>query len=289
MRGTLAGSVLAAAVVTPAPARADEVWLHLTATGTVQADAAAVHARDGAHFCSAAPDPWTAPGARDDRTAPFPFYRLVFGQASPADEPESPGPSIGLALSDYAPAVRNHSDPANDSIELVIAGRHFIGHSGLTDPGYHFAVTYRADRHGGGFVARHLHEAGTGAGIIDVAGSWRCPPVAAGLPEVTVRAHRLFAGAVPVHAEATQLRLTRSGAGWQVIDQTTGEAFIARVDLRPLHLARSIRRQAESGRAALLVDATVRPGDPPLVVARLLAGVEPCTEPPPVMDAAVVH
>ncbi len=289
LRRALAGPVIAiAVVVTAVPARADNIWLHLSTTGAVRAEAAASLPADGAHFCSAAPDPWTVPDAIDQRTSPFPFYRLVFGQASPEDEPASPGPSIGLALSDYFPAARDHSDPANDSIELVISGRHFVGHDGLADPGYRFAVTYRADRQGGGFVARHLHEAGTGSGVIDVVGSWSCPPVAAGLPEVAVGVHTLFAGAELVRAEATHVRLMRGSAGWQVIDQDTGDAFIASVDLRPLHLARSIRRQAETGRVELLVDATIHPGDPPLVVAILLAGVQPRRQPPPTVNAAAL-
>jgi hypothetical protein len=184
-------------------------------------------------------------------------------------------------------AAHEHADPANDSIELVLAGRHFVGHAGLTDPDYRLAASFRDDRQGGSFVARHLHEDGTGSGIIDVAGTWQCAPVAADLPEVSVRAHKLFTGAKALHAEPTQLRLRRADlpcpgaacAGWRVIDQSTGDAFMARVDLRRLHLARKLRQLAESGIVELMVDAAIQPGDPPRVVARLLVGVQPAGAP----------
>jgi hypothetical protein len=291
---TVAFSIVAA--VSPR-AHADDVGLHLTVTGAVQTDVKVSHAADNAHFCSAAPDPWSVADAYDSRATPFPFYRVVFGQASPEDEPDAPGPSLGLALSNYFFAARNHSDPDNDSIELVIGGRHFVGHAGLTDPGYRFAVAYRVDRRGGGLVARHMHEERTGGGILDVVGSWECAPVAADLPEVAVSAHALFAGAVPVRAQPTQLRLLRATepcpasaharcAGWQVIDQTSGEAFMASVDLHRLHLAPAIRRQAEDGRIELLVDAKIRPGDPPRVLARWLAGVAPRATPSLAIDTA---
>ena len=280
--------LLLAAVQFGAAARAAEVGITLQVTGALQSEAVTSHDVDGAHFCSAAENPWIARDAIDSRASPYPFYRVVFGQGAPEDEPAAPGPSIGMALSNYFAQARDHSDPGADSIEMVLEGRHFVGHSGLSDPGYRFAVSYREDRRGGGFVARHLHESGTGTGVIDVSGSWRCAPVAADIPEVRVRAHSLFSGATPVRAEATHLRLSRTDAAcldrvcavWRVIDQTTGEAFLASVDFRRLKLARPIRRLAERGAVVLLVDAEIRPGDPPRVVPRALAGVEPLASGP---------
>jgi hypothetical protein len=271
------------------PAGAAEVGLTLQVTGAVETTATAAHRTDGGHFCSAAPDPWVAPDAIDPRASPYPFYRVVFGQTAPEEEPDAPGPSLGLALSNYFAAARDHGGGSSDSIELVIKGRHFVGHAGLGDPDYRLVVSFRTDREGGGFVAHHLHESGTGDGVIDVAGNWHCPAVAADQPVRQVREHKLFDGAVPVVAEATHLRLThtdapcrgRTCAGWQVIDQGTGEAFMARVDFRRLKLARGLRRQAEHGTVVLLVDGDVRPGEPPRVVPRLLAGVEPVPQADP--------
>jgi hypothetical protein len=288
----LFAAILAAAMPAGA-AHVDDIALQIATIGDLRSEASVRHGLDGAHFCSTAPDPWTDPIALDGRATPFPFYRVVFGQASPEDEPDRPGPSLGLALSNYFAAARAHSDQANDSIELVIGGRHFVGHSGLDDPGYHLTVTFNEDRQGGGFAARHLHETGSGNGVIDVAGNWQCAPVAADPAEVTVRAHTLFAGAQPLRAEATHLRLWRadlpcigSACGdWRVIDQTTGDAFMAKVDLRRLRLARALRRMAETGAVELLVDADIRPGDPPSVVPHALAGVQPVfapdADPPP--------
>jgi hypothetical protein len=278
-------AALAAMIALPAAAtaRGAEIGLNLQVTGALQASASVVHVTDGTHFCSAAPDPWVAPDAIDGRASPYPFYRLVFGQAAPDDAPLAPGPSLGLALSNYFAAARDHGDAGDDSIELVVDGRHFVGRAGLGDPDYRLAVNFRADRQGGGFVVHHMHESGSGGGVIDVAGNWHCPAVAADLPAVAVRIHTLFAGAVPVVAEAAHLRLAHlqavcprpACAAWQVIDQGTGEAFMARVDFGRLRLARRLRRQAERGAVVLLVDGEVLPGDPPRVVPILLAGVQP--------------
>jgi hypothetical protein len=265
------------------PAAADEVRIHLIAHGALEADASAAHAIDGAHFCSAAPNPWRKPDEADTRARPYPFYRLVFGQKAPTADLERPGPSIGLALSDYFAAARDHSNPADDSIEVVLEGHHFVGHAGLADPGYRFAVTYRDDRAGGGFVARHLHEVGTGRAVIDLEGNWECPPVVADEPEITVAEHRLFPGARPLLPSPHQLRLERSDipcvdpgcASWRVTDDDSGDAFLARVDFRHLRLAAPLRREAEQGMIQLLVNAAIRPGRPPRVLPLQLAGVMP--------------
>jgi hypothetical protein len=269
------------------PARAEEVRVHLIAHGAVEGEFVASHPIDGAHFCSAAPEPWSAPDGRDTRPAPFPFYRLVFGQDAPGAELARPGPSIGLALSNYFPAAREHSDPVNDSIELVLLGRHFVGHTHMRDPNYRFAVTYRDDQRGGGFVAHRLQESGTGHGTLDVEGNWECPPVAADLPEVEVSAHPLFPGAEPVLPEPTPLRVLRSDipcvdrgcAGWRVTNDETGAAYLAIVDFTRLRLARLLREQAEAGQVQLLIGAAMRDGQPPRVVALRLAGVEPAHPP----------
>jgi hypothetical protein len=170
----------------------------------------------------------------------------------------------------------------------------------MRDPGYSFAVNYRADRRGGGFVAHHLRENGTGAGTLDLEGNWECPPVAADPPAREVAVHALFAGAVPAHPDPIPLRLSRSDipcvdrgcAGWRVTDEQTGLVFLARVDLSRLHLARPLRRQAEQGQVELLVGARVGHGNPPRVIALELDGVQPAPaappeEPPPVPEAAL--
>jgi hypothetical protein len=285
-----ASSFLLLAIVLPVllapagPVRAqDEVRLHLVAHGALEADAVAAHGLDRAHFCSAAADPWAAPDIPDERPTPFPFYRLVFGQAGPEDEPARPGPSLGVTLSNYFAAAREHSDPINDSIELVLAGRHFVGHADMRDPGYRFAVTYREDRRGGGFVARHLHEDGTGDGVLDVEGNWECPAVAADLPEREITVHRLFSGATPAHAEPSLYRVTRSDipcldrgcAAWRVTDEDSGNAYLARVDFRRLRLARNLRRLAQAGIVDLLVAGEVHRGNPPRLEPRQLQGVVP--------------
>ncbi len=289
--------IVLAALAAPLAAHGEDVRLHLIAHGAIEADTTVAHAIDGAHFCSAAANPWTAPDTRDTRATPFPFYRLVFGQGGPGADLARPGPSIGLALANYFSAARDHSDPINDSIELVLDGRHFVGHDGLKDAGYRFAVSYRDDGHGGGFVARHLHETRTGHATLDVAGTWECPPVAADLPEQTVSVHLLFAGAVPARPEPTPLRLARSDipcldrgcAGWRVTDEETGAAYLARVDFSHLRLAKALRREAERGEVDLLVRANVRRAEPPLVIALALDGVEPANppEPRPIPEAAL--
>jgi hypothetical protein len=280
-------------------AQTEEVRLRVVTHGAVQSEAEATHPVDAGHFCSASPSPWVTPAQVDTRGPPFPFYRLVFGQDSPGDVPASPGPSIGLALSNYSGAARTHSDPTNDSIELVIEGRHFVGHTGLADDtkddaGYRLAVTFREDRQGGGFVARHLLETGPAAEAdpLDVEGSWTCPPVAADLPALAIREHTLFAGAVPVRPPPVALRLThsfipcidRGCAAWRITEEESGAAYLARVDFRQLHLSRGLRRLAEKGVVNLLVSADIRPGLPPLVVPRILAGVAP-RESEPVDDS----
>lgn len=270
---------------------ADDVAVQVATIGDLQAAGSVRHDADEAHFCSAAPDPWADRAALDPRATPFPFYRVVFGQPSPRDELEGPGPSLGLAVSNYFAAARQHSARDLDSIELVIAGRHFVGHGGLDDPGYSLTVTFRDDGRGGGFAARRLHEIGAG-GVIDVAGNWQCGAVAAPAPEVAVRAHALFAGAEKLVAEPTHLRLRHAGApcrapvcaDWQVIDQSSGDAYRARVDLRRLRLAAALLARAEAGELELLVDASVAPGDPPTVTAALLAGVLPTDAPPPALS-----
>ena len=271
------------AVTVMGTAQAEEVSLQLATHGAVTMTATAEHATDTAHFCSAAPDPWRTPDERDPRGSPYPFYRLIYGQDLPEAEPEKPGPSIGLTLSNYLPSVREHSDPSNDSIELTVEGRHFVGHVGLGDPSYRFAVTFREDRRGGGFVAHHLHENGTGTALLDIEGSWECSAVAADLPESAVAEHRLFPGAVPAHADGVVLRLSRSDipcvdrrcAAWRVTDEATGDAYLARVDFHRVRLARSVRRHAEQRLVDLLVSAEVRAGRPPRVVVIALSGVLP--------------
>ena len=285
-RGVLAAAALFGAA---GAARADEVRLHLIAHGAIEADITVAHAIDGAHFCSAAADPWTAPDTRDTRATPYPFYRLVFGQSGKDADLARPGPSLGLALSNYFAAARDHSDPINDSLELVLDGRHFVGHAGLKDAGYRFAVSYRDDRHGGGFVARHLHEMPGGAATLDAEGTWECPPVAADLPEQTVSVHDLFPGAEPARPDPTPLRVARSDipcldrgcARWRVTDEATGSVYLARVDFARLHLAKPLRQRVEHGEVTLLVGADVRRGDPPRIVALTLDGVMPA-EPRPV-------
>lgn len=271
-----------------APARAEEVRIHLIAQDNAVATVSAAHRVDDAHFCSAAADPWTAPDVPDSRGAPFPFYRLVFGQDEADADLDSPGPSIGLTLSNYAPDARTHSDPVNDSIEVVLNGRHFVGHAEMNDPDYHLAITYRVDGRGGAFVARRLHETGTGHGTLDLRGEWQCPPVAAGLPEQTIAVHRLFAGAVPARPDPVRLRLTHSEipcldrgcARWRVTNEDNGETYLARVDLSRLRLARRLRREAERGEVDLLIGAEVRRGLRPRVIALILDGVEPAPPPP---------
>lgn len=267
----------------PAGAGAEEVKLRLVAPAGHATPVTVAHAVDAAHFCSAAADPWVAPDVPDRRSAPFPFYRLVFGQADPEAELDRPGPSIGLALSNYDPALRTHRDPVNDSIEVVLNGHHFVGHAGMNDPGYRLTVTWRADGRGGSFIARRLQESGTGHATLDLRGDWECPPVAAGLLERTISVHRLFRGAVPARPDPVRLRLQRFDipcldrrcAGWRVTDEDSGTAYLARVDFSRLRLARRLLREAERGEVDLLIGAVVHDGRPPRVIAVRLEGVEP--------------
>lgn len=283
-----AALALLALLLPLAAARAEEVRVHLIAHGGLTADATATSRLDAAHFCSAAADPWAAPDVPDERGPPYPFYRLVFGQNGADAGLARPGPAIGLALSDYDPEDHTHADPVNDSIEVMLDGHHFVGHADMDDPGFHLAVTYRADGRGGAFVALGLRESGTGHARINLAGTWTCPPVAAGLPDIDVSVHRLFKGATPILPEPIPLRVTRSSipcldrgcAGWRVTDEESGTAYLARVDLSRLHLARRLRREAERGEIALLIDARVVGSRPPRVIAIELQGVEPAPPPP---------
>lgn len=277
-------AVLASLTAAPvAAAQAQEIRLRLIARGAITADVTVVHVADRAHFCSAAADPWTSPPTPDTRPTPFPFYRLVFGQAAPAADLARPGPSVDLTLSNYFAASRRHDDPINDSIELMLQDHHFVGHEKMADPGYRLTVTYRADGRGGSFVARRLAETETGHGTLDVQGAWECPPITSELPVQMVSVHRLFAGATPVRPAPVPLALSRSDipcidrgcAGWRVTDEDSGISYLARVDLSRLHLARRLRRQAERGEVTLLIGADVRRGDPPRVIARALEGIEP--------------
>lgn len=280
----------------PGAARADEVRLHLVAHGAIETETEAVHAVDHAHFCSAAAAPWQDPATADGRGSPFPFYRVVFGQDAPGADLARPGPSLGLAAANYFAAATAHSDPVNDSIEVLLNGRHFVGHADLGDPGYRLAIRYREDRRGGGFVARRLRETGGGAATLDLEGQWECPPVNADVPAQQVAVHALFRGAVPARPDPTPLRLSRTDipcvdrgcAGWRATDEATGNAYLARVDLTHLRLARALRLLAERGEVDLLVEAEVRHGTPPRVVALALDGIAPTppAAPPPAPDRA---
>lgn len=271
------------ALLLPLAAQAEQVRISLIAHGGLTAEATATHALDDGHFCSAAADPWTAPDVPDERPPPYPFYRVVFGEDRPDAALARPGPSLGLTLSDYDQDERTHSDPLYDSIEVVLAGRHFVGHTDMRGPGFRLAVSYRPDGRGGAFVAEGLRESGTSHATIDLAGTWTCPPVAAGMPEVDVSVHNLFPGAVPARPDPTPLRITRSVipcldrgcARWRVTDEETGLAYLARVNLSRLHLAGRLKQEAEKGEITLLVGARVRKGAPPRVTAVELQGVEP--------------
>jgi len=284
-----AGLALLALLLPLAAAHAEEVQVTLVAQGALSAAASAASPIDGAHFCSAAADPWAAPDVPDERGPPYPFYRLVFGQAGPGARLARPGPSIGLTLSDYDPEFRDHADPVNDSIEVTLDGRHFVGHADMRAPGFRLAVTFRPDGRGGAFAAHGLRETDAGRATIDLAGTWTCPPVAAELPDITVTVHRLFPGAVAAHPDPIPLRVSRSAipcldhgcAHWRVTDDAEGTAYLARVDLSRLHLARRLRREAERGEIDLLVGARVVASTPPRVVALELQGIAPAPPPAP--------
>ncbi len=64
---------------------------------------------------------------------------------------------------------------------------------------------------------------------------------------------------------------------------------MAKVDFRKLKLAHSLRRLAERGAVVLLVDADIKPGDPPRVVPRVLAGVQPVELAPGVAVSAAAE
>ena len=286
---------LLAVTAQTARAQAEEVRLHLVVHGAVTAEITVTHAADSAHFCSAAAAPWTDPDTPDPRPSPYPFYRLVFGQSAPGADLDRPGPAIGLALSDYFTGARSHGDPVNDSIELVLAGRHFVGHSGMRDPAYRLAASYREDRRGGALMAQHLRETGGRQATLDLEADWQCPPVAADVPARTVSVHTLFAGAVPARPDPTPLRLRHSDipcvdrgcAAWRVLDEASGIAYLARVDLRRLRLARGLLRLAQRGQVDLLVGADIRPGNPPRIVAVTLDGIEPVQAAAAIPEAAL--
>lgn len=267
----------------PVAVRAERVQISLVARGGLTATASASHAADAAHFCSAAAHPWQAPDAPDERGPPYPFYRLVFGEGGPDADLARPGPSVALTLSNYAPDVKTHSDPVNDSIEVVLAGRHFVGHTDMQHPGFGLVVTYSPDGHGGALVAEGLRESGTGDATIDLTGAWTCPPVVATMNVINVTVHKLFPGAVPARPDPTPLRVTRSAipcidrgcAGWRVTDEDTGLAYLARVDLSRLQLATRLRQEAKQGEITLLIGGRLHPGSPPQVTALELQGVEP--------------
>jgi hypothetical protein len=267
-------------VVSAGPVSAQAIGFELTAKGAVAADVEVSHAVDAAHFCSAAADPWAGDRRVDIRPSPFPFYRVVFGQAGPAAELERPGPSLGIALSHWAPPggdgwVQDHEDPLNDTFELVLQGRLFVGHPGQAAPVPRLQFAWRDDGRGGGFLATGLQEIG-GDGRLTVEGSWSCPAIDTALPEVAVRAHRLFRGAVSASAAPPRLAysLHREGELWRAAGPD-GTAFVVAVDLRPLRLAPLLRGWAEAGKVVLLVNGEVRNGVPPRMVVRGLNGVMP--------------
>lgn len=276
-------SCLYVAIQAAPTAAAEKMAIDLTVSGALQAPTRASHEPGIAHACTAAADPWAGSGEQlDERPPPYPFYRVIFGQRGAGAELDRPGPSLTLTLSDYAPGETQHEDPANDSIDVVLQGREFVGHSGLEDPDYRLSLTYLPDGRGGSFSARHLR--GPDDALIDIDGSWQCPRPQAEMNEVWVAPRPLFRGAQPAHAPLDQLRLFNTGKGcprrhscanWGVIEEATGSSYTARVDFAHIKLARSLRRKADRGKVDLLVDAEVRHGAPGavLVVVKSLVGV----------------
>ncbi|CAH2600216.1 conserved protein of unknown function [Rhodovastum atsumiense] len=260
------------------PASGQTIGFELRASGAIEATIAASHAMDAAHFCSAAADPWGGDRRIDIRPAPFPFYRMVFGQSGPGEKLASPGPSLAITLSRWSsPAhpgwIEDHEDPANDSVEVLLDGRHFVGHAELPEPGSRLQFAYRPDGAGGGFLARGLRELG-GQGVLDIEGTWSCPPIDTALPEVVVGVRPLFAAAsataiVPV----LPFRLRHRGEAWQAVGPD-GEAFAVTVRFvqpRP----DAVLGWAGRGEVDLLVEAELQGGAPPELVVRRLTGMLP--------------
>jgi hypothetical protein len=216
----------------------------------------------------------------DFRPAPYPFYRVAFGQPAAEAPPEAPGPSVAIALSRWLPPMRPgwaemHEDPENDRFALRIDGRLFVGHAGLPEPAPRLLFAWRDDGLGGAFLVKGLHEVG-GEGRLDAEGTWRCPPIDETLPEVRVVARRVPRDAVRASAEPPRLpySLRRVGREWWAT-AADGESLPVTPDLAPLRLAASLRRGAERGQIVLMVRAELREGEPPRLVARELQGVAP--------------
>jgi hypothetical protein len=269
-----------------ADAPASVMTLHLRASGAIKADVTLTHPIDSAHFCSVAADPWAAPPGQiqplDTRPPPFPFYRVIWGQSRAGGELARPGPSLGLALAGWTPGARTHADRTDDSVELVLQGRHFVGHAGLADQAWRLLASWDEDGRIGAFVAAPLLEVAgpgrPGGAILDLEGSWRCPPVQAEpagpapppLAAAPVEAPRAHAAA----PEVRTLVVFRTGRTWRM-QEDGRSAQAAVVELRPLRLAPSLSREAARGEIELVVVAEVFAGHPPRVVARRLLGVQP--------------
>jgi hypothetical protein len=256
------------------------IGIDLRVRGAVDAQVAVKRPVDGANFCSAAADPWSADQTLDIRPAPFPFYRVVFGQPGPGAPLDRPGPSLGITLSRWLPPDRpgwaeEHQETANDTFDLVIEERHFVGHGGLSNPVPRMLFAWRDDGRGGGFLVTGLHEVG-GDGVLDVEGTWSCPPIDESLPEVSVVPRRSPPDAVPATAAPPVLpfRLRRIGDAWWVT-APDGQARLVAPDLGRLRLAEPLRAGAERGQLVLLVQGELREGDPLRLVARHLQGVMP--------------
>ena len=261
-------------------APAQTVSLELQTKGAVVATVEVSNPVDAAHFCSAAADPWGADRQVDTRPAPFPFYRVVYGQSGPDAELQQPGPSLGITLSHWVPPAADdgtgdHEDPLHDSFELVIEGRHFVGHAGLPDPAPRLQFAWRDDGRGGAFLVTGLQELG-GDGRLDAEGTWACPAIDQALPEVAVAPRPLFAGAVVASADPPLLpfALQRVGDRWRATGED-GAGFTAEADLSPLRLSPMLRAWADAGQTVLLVQGEMYDGDPPRLIARRLDGVTP--------------
>lgn len=261
------------------PARAELLTVDLHASGAVIVNIEMAHDLDAAHFCAASADPWGPDHRVDPRPPPYPFYRVVFGQAGPAAALERPGPSLSISLSHWEPPggqgwVEDHEDQGRDRFDLVVDGRHFTGGPGL-EPPPRLQFAYRDDGKGGAFLATGLHEE-EGEGRLDVEGTWSCPEIDLSLTEVTVAQHPLFKGSIPATAAPPRLRLSlhRDGRKWRATGED-GRAFPTEVDLRALRLAPNLLAWAEAGQVVLLVEAEVTGGRRARVVAQRLDGVMP--------------
>lgn len=256
------------------------IGIDLRVHGAVDAQVAVKRPVDGANFCSAAADPWSADQTLDIRPAPFPLYHVVFGQPGPGAPLDRPGPSLAITLSHWLPPDRpgwteEHEAPATDSFDIVIDERHFVGHGGLADPVPRMLFAWRDDGRGGGFLVTGLHEVG-GDGVLNVEGTWSCPPIDESLPEVSVAPQPSPPGAVPATAGPPVLpfRLRRIGDAWWVT-APDGEARLVSPDLGRLRLAATLLAGAEHGQLVLLVQGQLREGDPLRLVAHRLQGVIP--------------